>query len=91
MGDAFHVLTHLHVGWATAGNLYLGLGAYEFWLGVTAVAIMETAHFFQRSVRLRDAIAEMPVFVRWSLYYGCVMGVLFFGKTGAAKFIYFQF
>lgn len=91
MGDAFHVLTHLHVGWATAGDLYLGLGAYEFWLGVTAVAIMETAHFFQRSVRLRDAIAEMPVFVRWSLYYGCVMGVLFFGKTGAAKFIYFQF
>jgi len=58
---------------------------------VGAIAVLEAVHAVQRRVRLREAIAELPGWVRWSLYTGLVMSILVFGKAGAAKFIYFQF
>jgi alginate O-acetyltransferase complex protein AlgI len=91
IGEAFYILTHLHRGWDLSSDVYLGLGAWEFWLGVGAIAVMEAVHAVQRRVRLREAIAELPGWVRWSLYTGLVMSILVFGKAGAAKFIYFQF
>jgi alginate O-acetyltransferase complex protein AlgI len=91
IGDAWYVLTHLHRGWESGADIYLGLGSYEFWLGIVAVGVMETVHVFQRRMRMREAIAELPTWERWILYYGVVMAVLLFGKSGGGKFIYFQF
>ncbi|MFT4570146.1 MAG: alginate O-acetyltransferase complex protein AlgI [Hyphomicrobiaceae bacterium] len=91
IGDAWYVATHLLSDLSVPADLYLSMGAYDFWVGLIAIAILEVVHLGQRNVRLRFWLAERPTWVRWSLYYGAVMLVLLFANTDGGKFIYFQF
>ncbi|MBI5506677.1 MAG: MBOAT family protein [Deltaproteobacteria bacterium] len=89
--DAFYVATHFYRDWDFHSDVYLVLGAYEFWLAMAAIVVLEIVQTAQRRVRIRWVLADKPVWARWSLYYAAVMTVLLLGKAGGAKFLYFQF
>jgi len=89
--DAIYIITHMFRGWDLSAGVTLGLGTYEMTLVLMALAILLVVDWLQSRMPLRANIAELPVWARWSLYYGVVMCVLLLGKTGGGKFIYFQF
>lgn len=91
IGEAWYIGTHLFADLSWPSDIYLGLGFYDFWVGVAALAILEAVHWAQRDRRLRPWLQGQPAWLRWSLYYGAVMIVLLFANTDGGKFIYFQF
>jgi len=52
---------------------------------------MESVHLLQRHRRIRHMLAEKPLWLRWSVYYALIFGILFFGVFERQQFIYFQF
>jgi alginate O-acetyltransferase complex protein AlgI len=53
---------------------------------------METVHLLQRGQSLRNVLNQKPLLVRWILYYGIILAILFLGMYDSpAQFIYFQF
>ena len=91
IGDAYLVVTRLLTPMPAGGDLFAGVGAYEFWLSVAGIVVLEAVHAAQRTVRVRSFFDDRPAWVRWSFYYAGVMTVLLFAKLGAKQFIYFQF
>lgn len=91
IGDAGLIVGRILTDFTLPPDLYLGMGAFDFWVGLVAIGILELVHLGQRTRRLRPFVAELPTPVRWSLYYGCVMLLLLFANTDGGKFLYFQF
>ena len=89
--DAMYVATHLTTGFAETTDIYLGLGAYEFRIGVLAILFLEAVHWMQRRGNLISTLSERPLLIRWALYYGCIATILIFGEFGGQAFVYFQF
>jgi hypothetical protein len=52
---------------------------------------MEFLHAIQRHRSIRHMLAEKPIWLRWTVYYALVLGILFFGVFEHRSFIYFQF
>jgi alginate O-acetyltransferase complex protein AlgI len=91
IGDAGLIVGRIFTEFTLPSDWYLGMGAYDFWVGLVAILILETVHLGQRTQRLRPLVAGLPTPVRWSLYYGCAMLLLLFANTDGGKFLYFQF
>ena len=73
-------------------NVFLGQGATNFAMVIFAFIIMEIVHLNQRGRSLREVLNHKPILVRWVLYYGIVLAILFLGMYDKpAQFIYFQF
>jgi alginate O-acetyltransferase complex protein AlgI len=73
-------------------NIFLGQGITNFAMIVFAIAVMEIVHILQRGQSLREVLNHKPLLVRWTLYYGVILAILFLGMYDApAQFIYFQF
>jgi len=73
-------------------NIFLEQGATNFAMVVFAIFVMEIVHLYQRGQSLRDVLNQKPILVRWVLYYGIVLAILFLGMYDSpAQFIYFQF
>ena len=54
--------------------------------------VMEIIHLKQRGISLRESLNKSPLIVRWVLYCGIVLAILFLGMYNEpAQFIYFQF
>ena len=68
-----------------------GITKFEFLLSLGLIAFMEFIHLLQRKGSLRTAIAQLPKWQRWLLYYGIVLAIIFLGKFDHKTFIYFQF
>ena len=103
-GDAFHIVLHLfssipqqiqaaitNVDSARDKLVYLGAGKPVFLLAVLGILAMEAVHVLQRHGRMRHMLAEKPAWIRWPVYYGLVLSILFFGVFNKTSFIYFQF
>jgi alginate O-acetyltransferase complex protein AlgI len=58
---------------------------------ILLIAGMEIIHYTQRSRQMRPLISNYPLAVRWSLYNGVVILILFFGIYARHEFIYFRF
>jgi alginate O-acetyltransferase complex protein AlgI len=70
----------------------LGMTQKEMLIALLAIAVLEAVHFSQRTRPISLRLAEMPVAVRWAVYYGLVGAIIFFGAYNqSAQFIYFQF
>ncbi len=104
MHEASYIATHLfrnipeQIGLAISNAngardslIYLGAGKYVFGLAILGILAMEAVHMMQRHGRMRHMLAEKPAWVRWPVYYGLVLGILFFGVFNKTSFIYFQF
>lgn len=102
-GKAYYITTHLFDGVGEQifqlknitfiqKNIFLGQGTTNFLMVCFGLLVMESVHLLQRGQSLRPRLAAQPVLVRWVLYYGVVMSILFLGKYDApSQFIYFQF
>jgi alginate O-acetyltransferase complex protein AlgI len=73
-------------------NIFLGQGTTNFLMVIFALIMMETVHLLQRGQSLRNVLNQKPLLVRWILYYGIILAILFLGMYDSpAQFIYFQF
>jgi alginate O-acetyltransferase complex protein AlgI len=73
-------------------NIFLGQGVTNFAMVVFALIVMEIVHLLQRGQSLRNVLNQKPLLVRWVLYYGIILAILFLGMYDApSQFIYFQF
>jgi alginate O-acetyltransferase complex protein AlgI len=73
-------------------NIFLGKGITNFAMIAFAILVMEIVHLKQRGRSLRATLNEAPLIVRWVLYYGIILAILFLGMYDEpAQFIYFQF
>jgi D-alanyl-lipoteichoic acid acyltransferase DltB (MBOAT superfamily) len=79
-----------HFG-AGEGIAVRGFDVTEVWLSVGFVALMEIVHVLRERGLGRDALAQGPAWLRWSVYYAAVFVILFFGRFDEREFIYFQF
>lgn len=99
ISDAQYIITHLFQGITDNLNLYtfkqnisnLGLNKKEFIIAIVSIVFMEFIHLKQRSLRLRQKIAEQPTWIRWSIYYAGIFAIIVFGVFNKSQFIYFQF
>ncbi len=96
--DAFYIISHLFSGWnnilSSAGLetiLSLGLDSYEFVIAVLSIIFMESVHLIQRHYSVRKMLSNKPIYLRWSIYYAMIFGIILFGKFNEQQFIYFQF
>ena len=73
-------------------NIFLSKGITNFAMVAFAITIMEIVHLKQRGKSLRNTLNQSPLLVRWVLYYGIILTILFLGMYDEpAQFIYFQF
>ncbi|MEP6711608.1 MAG: MBOAT family O-acyltransferase [Ferruginibacter sp.] len=70
---------------------YLGLSAVDMTLSVLLIVILETVHYIQSKKNISVLFLRKPVYIRWAVYCGLVLGILFFGVFENRQFIYFQF
>ena len=74
----------------------LGLDRKNLCVGIIAVLILcVVEHKQEKGIEIRKRIADMPVFFRWSIYYGAIAAVLLFGMYGSGNvgngFIYMKY
>jgi len=63
----------------------------EVMFGMLMVIALLLAEYLHEKYNLVRFIAAKPLLIRWSVYAGFVMFILFFGMLYKQKFIYFQF
>ncbi|MGD9547294.1 MAG: MBOAT family protein [Candidatus Krumholzibacteriia bacterium] len=104
--DAFYMVGHLFdgvlpfLGRILSGDTIvirgmlrsLGLSQKELTIAIAAILILEFAQILQRRESLRAQLGRRPAAVRWVVYYGLVIAIVFFGAFNMSQqFIYFQF
>jgi alginate O-acetyltransferase complex protein AlgI len=101
--DAFYIIQSMFTGLSEQlqqlgnkafieKNVFLNQGATNFAMVVFAIFVMELVHLNQRGQNLREVLNRKPILLRWVLYYGIVLAILFLGMYDKpAQFIYFQF
>jgi D-alanyl-lipoteichoic acid acyltransferase DltB (MBOAT superfamily) len=93
MGDALQVLRGIAAG-VDPGALLAGAEGFdrvEVLLSVVFIAVLELVQSFQARGQATAALAALPTWARWSLYYVAVLTILLFGRFDEREFIYFQF
>lgn len=96
VGDAWHIMTHLHTGWTSpAGGIrdFLAGQWPEFVLGLGGILVVVLADILQEHGSIRERLASKPALVRWAVYYGCILSIVVLGAyyDTNQQFIYFQF
>jgi D-alanyl-lipoteichoic acid acyltransferase DltB (MBOAT superfamily) len=65
---------------------------HDFILAALAIIVMETIHFYQEQKgSVESWINARPIYVRWGIYYGALLTIIFLGVWENRQFIYFQF
>ncbi|MFC1677254.1 MBOAT family O-acyltransferase [Planctomycetota bacterium] len=97
LDDAWYIVTHLLSGWDSvliAHDLQpvLILGSYKFFVTtLILIGLMETVHLIQRKGSVMEILNQKPIWLRWSVYYLLVIGIMLLGNFNSQEFIYFQF
>lgn len=100
LSDAYYIIKHTFTGLGDSllsvfqhSHIIskLGVTKSEVLIGISAVILMETIHILQYKTSIRDWVRIQPAFLRWSLYYGIIIVILYFGVYEKRQFIYFQF
>lgn len=101
--DAFYVLTHLGVG---LSNLFTHAGFLQTALDPTGfftkngpvlcgcIAMLIGADVWQSAgagAPLARKVRSRPFYIRWPIYYGLLLLILYFGNFGQSQFIYLQY
>ncbi|MGE3974335.1 MAG: MBOAT family protein [Bdellovibrionales bacterium] len=94
METAFTLIRGLRQGWSTSFLSSLtktGFSTSQFILSWLLLAFLMFIHLIQRHGSIRHMLKDKPVWVRWSIYYLLVYGILLLGVFSKNEFIYFQF
>jgi D-alanyl-lipoteichoic acid acyltransferase DltB (MBOAT superfamily) len=98
LAQSFQIVAALFSGWRMllhAGAMAAALAQANVsasWLAQAAgwIAIVEAVQWLRATGPLRPRIAALPVWWRWSLYYGAASSLLILAHTGQ-PFLYFRF
>jgi D-alanyl-lipoteichoic acid acyltransferase DltB (MBOAT superfamily) len=92
IGEAFLVLRKMmNIGGEIQDITNVALGGVGFVVAVGAIVFMELIHLLERRVDMRRFLSKRPLAVRWTVYYGLTLSIIFFGVFNQNAFIYFQF
>ncbi len=99
IGDAVYILGHLHTGWGQLLHMDglrlfvhgFGLENKDLELATLLIVFMEAIHLIQGRWNIIEGLKTKPAVVRWTLYYGLLGAILWFGVFSMNDFIYFQF
>jgi alginate O-acetyltransferase complex protein AlgI len=100
VNSAFYIIQHIFSGLPDlAGRILnhqsvwenLGLGKKDLILSVLLIIFLEIVHYVQSKKSITLMIKQKPTYVRWAVYYGIVLAIIFFGVFENRQFIYFQF
>ncbi|MCH8329773.1 MAG: MBOAT family protein [Bacteroidetes bacterium] len=92
--DAFQLIeSMIHIKKTQLGLYIFGPGTNykDLILVFVFLALMHWVHLIQTRTSMTAWLASKPVWFRWSIYYGMILTLLFFGKYQEQEFIYFQF
>jgi alginate O-acetyltransferase complex protein AlgI len=86
VGDIYIIIVYKNI------NLNLtAISKTQIILSIFLILALETIHIIQGKESMRLMISSKPIIVRWSLYYGIVLAIIFLGVFDKREFIYFQF
>ncbi len=104
LSDAIFIITHLFTGLGDVlirvGKLGINPGIFnygfdlplsEMFIGMCAIIILGIHHLIERKQPVQVWLNAKPIWIRWSVYYGFIIGILVFGYLEPNAFIYFQF
>jgi uncharacterized membrane protein len=98
LSDAFYILSHLHVGWENIWNtealsrmIFLAGSKMDLLIALAALIFMGIVHKLEDHDTMRHMLTDKPIWLRFSIYYAIIVGILLLSPPNAANFIYFQF
>jgi D-alanyl-lipoteichoic acid acyltransferase DltB (MBOAT superfamily) len=98
ISDALYIVSHLHVGWekvfnfeALSSMILLTGSKAEFIIAVSSLLFLGLIHFLEKHENMRRMFAGKPLWLRFTVYYVIVLGILLLSLSGSQNFIYFQF
>lgn len=106
ISDAVYILKNIFTGFfhdlrsvitnennARLALLYLNKNKFTLIIAILPLLFMEMVYLFQRRQSIRAIVSTKPAWVRFSLYYGLILCILFLGQYSGKEqqFIYFQF
>jgi D-alanyl-lipoteichoic acid acyltransferase DltB (MBOAT superfamily) len=96
--EALYIVKYSIVGLTNGAGLNLsripedlGVSLSQIVIILASLAFLALVHYQQYHQGVRDWIKGRPFYLRWSIYYGTVLLILFFGVYEERQFIYFQF
>jgi alginate O-acetyltransferase complex protein AlgI len=90
-GDAWHMLTHLHLGWGGARVLPFAGYGMQVRLAAFVTAILFLVEAFQGGAEATTLVSTRKPWIRWAVYYAVILLTLSLGVFAESPFIYFQF
>lgn len=98
LSDALYVMTHLGTGlgnsagyWTSVESLYSVIPKFELITVLIAMGWMFFIEAVERQEGMRHPFSRRPIWARWTIYYVCILFLIFFGEYNDQAFIYFQF
>jgi alginate O-acetyltransferase complex protein AlgI len=70
---------------------YLGVSKGDLILSVLFITFLEVVHYLLSKRTINQLFLQRPAIIRWTIYYGLILTILFFGVFENRQFIYFQF
>ena len=98
--SAFYIVKHMFTGIPDVVHQLvnnqpvlesIGLKKNDFALSILLIIFLETVHYVQSKKSLSDIFVQKPAYVRWAVYYGVILAIIFLGVFENRQFIYFQF
>ncbi len=92
ISEAFLLLGQIF-SWNEASTVLTipGFGVREMVTSFLVIGVLLVVHLVERRQNFREYLAQRSVWVRTSVYAGCVVAIAVLGKFDAKQFIYFQF
>jgi len=69
----------------------LGLTHFNFVLSFVLILFLEMVQYVQSKRNISELFIKQPTVIRWTIYYGFILCILFLGVFENRQFIYFQF
>ena len=98
IGDVFYVIAHMGEGvtspvsYIYKGIIDIGISARDLIKVCFTVLILAVYDYLSLNKDVIECISRWNVFVRWAIYVGFTLVLVFFSHKGvAAEFVYFQF
>lgn len=79
------IITHkIHLG-------INGWGITNVMFAFALIFFLEVVQAINLRVNIKSTLAVKPIYVRWAVYYGLILSIIFLGVFEKREFIYFQF
>ncbi|NWJ51783.1 MAG: MBOAT family protein [Bacteroidetes bacterium] len=60
-------------------------------MSVLLILFLETVHYIQSKKSISEILLQKPTYIRWAVYYGLIITIIYLGVFQNRQFIYFQF